>query len=105
MAVTGLLLSLSLAATLARKGAADSLTSEPGVNTWPGAGLVTGAAAGGPLFALLVDARAAPAGCEGAAAAVPEASNAPTSRPDAPRALASVHGRCRRLVICNLLEG
>ena len=62
MAVTGALLSPSLTASLTRRGAADSLMLEPGVNTWPGAGLVTGAPAGGPLFAVLADARAAPAG-------------------------------------------
>ena len=61
MAVTGLLLSPSLAALLTRKGAADSVMLEPGVNTWPGAGLVIGAAAGGPVTALLGDVRAAPA--------------------------------------------
>jgi hypothetical protein len=105
MAVTGLLLSVSLAATLARKGAAVSLMFEPGVNTWPGAGLVTGAPAGGPLFTWLDDVRAAPAACTGAAAALPEASSAPASRPDAATALASDHGRGRSLVIFDLLEG
>src|SRR5512146_512354 len=99
MAVTGALLSPSLAASPAKRGAADSLTLEPGVNTCPGAGLVMGAPAGGPLFALLADASPAPAGCEGAAAAVPEASSPPTSRPDAAKALASVRGRNGRLVI------
>ena len=34
---------------------------EPGWKTWPGAGLVIGAPAGGPTFALLGDVRAAPA--------------------------------------------
>ena len=62
MEVTGLLLSPSLTLSLTRRGAADSVTSEPGVNTSPGTGLVIGEPAGGPMIALLDDACAAPAG-------------------------------------------
>ena len=62
MEVTGLLLSPSLMLSLTRRGAADSLMSEPGVKTSPGPGLVIGEPAGGPTIALLDDACAAPAG-------------------------------------------
>src|SRR5882672_6699343 len=99
MAVTGLLLSPSLAAVLARKGAADSVMLESGVNTWPGAGLVIGEPAGGPVTALVGDVRAAPARCAGEASALPEATTVPTSRPAAAMALISVRVRGRRCVI------
>jgi hypothetical protein len=48
---TGLLLSPALMLSLTGSGAACKLTSEPGVNTSPATGLVTGAAAGGTLAA------------------------------------------------------
>ena len=52
MAVTGAVLSPSLAAALTRKGAADSFMFAPSMNAWPGAGLVISRPPGGPIIRL-----------------------------------------------------
>src|ERR1700722_18609770 len=89
-------------ASLTGKGAAASAMPVPGVNTWPGTGLVIGAAAGGPLAVWLAsdDVRAAAAEGAEAADALPDAAiSAPDSRVAAARVLASVRERGRRLGI------